>query len=132
MSSETTTPNIGLQVPAFNQPNWQTPLNYDLNKLDLIFGGEVQVPALSVATFTIANVAALLVPYFKSEQPAGAIPGTSYTLSYAPVLLIGLFVNGLLLRPGLDYLVSGLVVTLAAGTTSSTDTVWTVYLWQPD
>jgi len=131
MAGETTTPNIGLQVPAFNQSNWQTPLDYDLNLLDLIFGGEVTVPGLSVTNFTIGNVASLLVPWFKSEQLAGAVPGSIYTFSYVPVLLFGVFQNGLLLRPTLDYTISGLTITLNAGTTVSTDTVWGLYLWQP-
>jgi len=39
MASETTTPNIGLQVPSYNQGNWQVPTNYNWNLIDLIFGG---------------------------------------------------------------------------------------------
>ena len=128
MAGETTTPNIGLQIAAFNQSNWQVPTNFNWNKLDLIFGGQLQVPALDVANFTIGNVAALLLPWFRSEQPAGAVPGSNYTLSYVPALIFGIYVNGLLLRPVLDYVVSGQVVTLNTATTTSTDTVWAVYL----
>ena len=130
MASETTTPNIGLQIAAFNQSNWQVPTNFNWNKLDLIFGGQLQVPALDVANFTVANIAALLTPWFKSEQPAGAIPGSVYTLSYAPALLFGIYQNGLLLRPVLDYTLNGNVVTLAAATTAPTDTMWAIYLWE--
>jgi len=43
----TVTPNIGLQVPAFNQPNWQVPLNYDLNRLDLLLSGNLVLPPIT-------------------------------------------------------------------------------------
>lgn len=55
MAGETTTPNIGLQVPAFNQGNWQVPTNYDWALIDSIFGPDgPQVPALNVAELTVA------------------------------------------------------------------------------
>jgi hypothetical protein len=43
------TPNIGLQIPAFNQTNWQVPINYDLNQLDLFLSGHLSLPALMVS-----------------------------------------------------------------------------------
>ena len=75
MPSETVTPNIGLQVPGFNQSNWQVPTNYNWNLLDLIFGGEITVPALSVESFTLPNIGAILAASFVCEAPAGAFPG---------------------------------------------------------
>lgn len=60
MAGETSTPNIGLQVPGFNQGNWQVPTNYNWNLLDLIFGpGGPQVPALNVGQLTVAEFAGL-------------------------------------------------------------------------
>ena len=126
MASETETPNIGLQVPAFNQPNWQVPLNYNLNLLDLIFGGLVTVPALSVTNFTIGNVGALLATVFINEIPTGAVPGNTYTLSYAPALLLAFCYNGTVLRRGVDYTVAGATVTLTFSTTSG-DSVYALY-----
>ena len=46
--SVTLTPNIQLQVPAYNQSNWQVPLNYDLNRLDLLLSSNMALPNLSI------------------------------------------------------------------------------------
>lgn len=60
MAGETTTPNIGLQIPGFDQGNWQVPFNYDLTLIDNIFGvGGPQVPALNVGQLTVAQFAGL-------------------------------------------------------------------------
>ena len=126
MASETTTPNIGLQVPAFNQANWQVPLNYDLNLIDLIFGGSVQVPALWVVNLVLTNIGAMLAAGYVAETPAGALPGTVYTLSKTPGLITGVYVNGIFQRPGIDYTAVGAVITLSFAT-SSTDTVYATY-----
>ena len=126
MPSETTTPNVGLQVPFYGQANWNVPLQYDLNLLDLIFGGEFTVPALNVATLTVGNLAALLAAILHVETPAGAVPGNTFTLSYAPNVILGFYWNGVLLRPGTDYTVVGSVIT----TTDTVETGWVyaVYL----
>ena len=126
MASETTTPNIGLQVPSYDQGNWQVPTNYNWNLLDLIFGGSVQVPALNVLNFTIGNIGAQLAAVFVAEQPAGAVPGTVYTLNYAPSLILGVFYNGLLQRPGVDYTGVGATITLGFATVSN-DVVYVLY-----
>ena len=126
MPSETTKPNIGLQVPSYDQGNWQVPTNYNWNLLDLIFGGEVQVPALDVLNFTIGNIGSQLAAVFVNETPAGAVPGTVYTLNYAPSLILGVFYNGLLQRPGVDYTVVGAIITLGF-TTVSGDVVYALY-----
>ncbi len=132
MAGETNTPNIGLQVPGFDQGNWQTPTNYNWNLLDLIFGGSIQVPALNVVTLTATNfelpsVIATIAGAFTPETPAGAVPGTVYTCTHIPVVMIGVYVNGLFQRPVLDYALSGNQITLA-GPTSSGDTIYVVYL----
>ena len=129
MASETSTPNIGLQVPALNQPNWQVPLNYNLNLLDLIFGGAVTVPALSVAALTIGNLAAQLAALLVTEQPAGALPGSVFTPTYAPGLVLGFFVNGLYQRPGIDYTLTSGVINVTTAL-ASTEVPYVVYLRQ--
>ena len=126
MSSETTTPNIGLQIPSYDQGNWQVPTDYNWNLLDLIFGGSVQVPALNVLNFTIGNIGSQLAAVFVSEQPAGAVPGTVYTLNYAPSLILGVFYNGVLQRPNVDYTAVGAVVTLGFSTTTG-DVIYALY-----
>jgi hypothetical protein len=43
-SQATNTPNLQLQIPAFNQTNWQVPINYDMNALDGIIAGTQTLP----------------------------------------------------------------------------------------
>jgi hypothetical protein len=126
MPSATTTPNIGLQVAGFDQPNWQVPTNFNWNLLDLIFGGEITVPALSVTELTVGNLGALFAASLVSETPAGSVPGTTFTLSYAPGCVLGVYWNGLLLRPTLDYTIAGLTITTINSVTSGW--VYAVYL----
>ena len=126
MAGETTTPNIGLQVPAFNQPNWQVPINFDLNQLDLIFGGSVVVPALNVTTLTVGSVGALLAASFIPEVPTGAVPGTLYTTTFLPGLFLALFLNGVLQLPGTSYSIAGQNITMV-NSTSAGDVLYALY-----
>lgn len=128
MASETSTPNIGLQIPAFNQPNWQVPTNFNWNLLDLIFGGQFTVPALSVANFIIANIGTQVSNSFVAEIPAGVIPGNAYTMTHVPTVLFGFYWNGIFQRPGIDYTLIGAVITMTTGATVGGDTVYAVYL----
>lgn len=128
MASETSTPNIGLQVPAYNQGNWQVPTNYNWNLLDLIFGGEVTVPALSVANFIIANIGLQIANSFLNEVPSGVIPGNSYTLANVPTVLYAFYWNGIFQRPGIDYTLSGQTITMTTSATSAGDNVYAVYM----
>lgn len=135
MGSPTVLPNTGIQIPANGQSNWQVPLNYDLQIIDNIFGGEQQVPALSVATltvgtFTITNLYALIASISFQEAPAGAVPGTTYTLSFVPWFIYGFYINGILQRPGVDFTQTENVITLANPTTAGS-TLWAVYLVGP-
>jgi hypothetical protein len=112
----TPTPNIGLQVPDFNQPNWQVQINYDLNLLDLIFGGSQAVPALTVTNltvtnFTLANFAALLIAALYSEVPTGSLPGNTFALTYNVGAMIALVINGAIQVLGTDYTVAGNIIT---------------------
>lgn len=125
----TLTPNVGLQIPDLNQPNWQVPINYDLNRLDLIFGGEITVPALSVGTLTFttaAGLASLLISSLLQEQPTGSVPGSVYTTSRVIGFPLSFTVNGLAQRFGIDYTVSGNTLTTNFTTTAG-DKLWLVY-----
>ena len=50
----TVTPNIGLQIPYYGQTNWQVPIQYDLNQLDLLLSGNSPLPGINTwsATYT--------------------------------------------------------------------------------
>lgn len=131
MGTPTVTPNIGLQIPAFNQANWQVQTNYNWELLDAIFGGAFTVPALSVTTldvvnFTISNIGTLLVSACMQQVPSGSFPGTVYTLTRAPLLIMGLYYNGQFLIPGINYSYLGNVITLNFSTNSG-DTLYIVY-----
>lgn len=131
MSTPTLTPNIQLQVPGFNQPNWNVPIVYDLNRLDLLFGGSIQIPSLNVLNLTVqnfdvANFAAALVASCVQQSPSGSFPGNTYTLTRAPLLIMGLYYNGQFLIPGVNYTYLGNVITLNF-TTSAADTLYVVY-----
>lgn len=126
MASETSTPNIGLQIPAFNQPNWQVPLNFDLNLIDLMLGGIIPMPAL--ANFVITNIGAQIAAVSVSEAPTGVIPGNAYTLSFTPSFMIGFYWNGVFQRPTVDYTLTANVITMTTSSTSSGDNVYAVYL----
>ena|ERR1700733_2872599 len=109
MSGFTLTPNVGLQVPNFNQPNWNVPTNYNWFLLDTLFAG----------TLALSNYA--------QEAPGGSIPGTVFELSENPVVLMAVFVNGLFQRPGgLDYTLSGKTITFNAALQEG-DTLYALY-----
>lgn len=58
-SGQSVTANAGLQVPAYQQSNWQVPIIFDLNRLDSIFGGSYAVPSITLSgAITNANQAA--------------------------------------------------------------------------
>lgn len=132
MANVTLTPNIGLQVPGFDQGNWQVPFNYDLNLLDLIFGGALVVPALNVTTlsatnFTLPSVIATIASSFTAEIPAGAVPGTVYTCSHIPIVVLAVFRNGLYQDPATSWTLSGNQITLAQATVLK-DKINVIYL----
>jgi hypothetical protein len=123
----TNTPNVGLQVPDFNQANWQTPTNFNWSLLDQIFGGTVTIPALSVLNLIVTNIATSISNSLIAEQPSGVVPGSTYIVSNTLGAMLGFFINGLLQRPGVDYTVSGNNINLTNPTTSG-DSVFSVYL----
>ena len=130
MAAETTTPNIGLQVPAFNQANWQVPNNFNWNLLDLYLSGQLAIPALHVVSLTADNAGNFRLPPSICEQPVGAIPGTVYTLSRVPTpaTMLQFTYNNSVLRQGIDYTVLSNIVTLNFSTTPG-DTVYASYFY---
>lgn len=129
MAGETITPNLGLQIPGNNQPNWQVPTNYNWNLLDQLFGGQITAPSLSlinlsVVNFTIPNLGTILKNSFVQEIPTGS--GNTYQLSNTASFMVGFYVNGLIQRLGVDYTLNGNIITLT-NATSSGDTVYATY-----
>jgi hypothetical protein len=105
MASETVTPNVGLQIPGYGQFNWQVPIQYDLGLLDLIFGGSFTIPGLSVTNltvgnFTVSNFVALLANAYIAEAPAGTAPTSAYITSHVPLIVLGVYKNGVFQTPG--------------------------------
>lgn len=47
-AQSSSTPNIGLQIPATGSNNWYIPLNYNFTKLDLLLSGNSPLPNLTV------------------------------------------------------------------------------------
>jgi hypothetical protein len=99
MPSETTTPNIGLQIAAYDQANWQVPTNFNWNLLDEIFGGEVEVPALWVGTLTAESITGLglfgvvTVP-FTVTPVFDATAGQEFKITLTDNVLASTFING--------------------------------------
>jgi hypothetical protein len=135
MAGETETPNIGLQIPGFNQGNWQVPTNYNWNLLDQIFGGEVQVPALNVVDLTVVNFAlpnlASIFANSYTVELLGQTSPTTFTFSKIPGLVMLVFYNSGFIFPGSpgtgDYTVSGSVLTTNFAL-SSGDKLYAAYL----
>lgn len=84
-----------------------------------------QEPDTQTAYWTLFLSSTPVTPF--EEIPAGVYPGTVYTMSYTPVSMMGVFLNGNLLRPTTDYTISGTAITLT-NATSSGDTVQAIYL----
>ena len=75
----TTTPNLGLQLPAYQQTNWQVPLNYNMNLLDLTIAGTLTLPtgvapAITTApTWITANTSPTTITNITPAYPGQAI-----------------------------------------------------------
>lgn len=76
-AQSTLTPNVGFQIPAYQQTNWQVPINYNFNILDTVLGGYL---GLQVGTAT-----PMLTPsytnYITGNTASTAI--TNFTNGYA-------------------------------------------------
>ena len=76
----TVTPNIGLQVPYYNQQNWQVPIQYDLNLLDLLISGNSPYNGVNKWSATFTYQAGAIVTY----NGAVYISLQSSNLDYTP------------------------------------------------
>lgn len=124
MGNVTLTPNIGLQVPAVNQANWEVPLNYDLNLLDAILGGTIPFP-LPYAAAIVGALSGLFVTEQATESGSN-----TFTLSNTPLLILAVLYNGTTLVPpgggANGYTLSGQTITLGFSTMPG-DVVYAVY-----
>ena len=67
------------------------------------------------------------VPSVHGETPAGAAPGTVFTLSQQPPTNnVTVYVSGLLLKPNVDYTLSGITLTLAMPTNVAPYVQWPI------
>jgi hypothetical protein len=88
------TPNLQLQIPAYGQQNWQVPMNYNFNRLDLFLSGGLPLPNLTVTgalqatglstwgsttTYSAGNTVIFLGTIYQSLTNAnvGNVPNTS-------------------------------------------------------
>jgi hypothetical protein len=138
MGAPTVTPNIGLQIPAFGQANWQVPTNYNWNLLDKICGGAVQIPALSVVDLTVtnlvaANIVSLITNLAQVEPltPSTGSPTAVWTLAGSVNAFIALFVNGQYQAPT-SYFQAGSTITFKQPLVwTSPANVWAIFLGYP-
>lgn len=77
--AQSTTPNLGLQLPAYQQQNWQVPINYDFTQLDTVLGGVQNLitgatPAISVGSnWQTENLSATTILNFSGGYPGQLI-----------------------------------------------------------
>jgi len=63
LAQVTVTPNIGLQVPYYAQTNWQVPIQFDLNQLDLMLSGNQPLPGINTWSATYTYPSGAVVTY---------------------------------------------------------------------
>lgn len=56
MYSQSSTPNIGLQIPATGSNNWYIPLNYNFTKLDQLLSGNLALTTLNLGTLNVNTI----------------------------------------------------------------------------
>lgn len=79
----TITPNIGLQIPAYQQANWQVPYNFDLSQLDLFLSGKLPIPG--ILTAQINSILCVDGNIYKTINAAvAAIPSVGATVYVPP------------------------------------------------
>lgn len=50
------TPNIGLQLPAYHSNNWNVPLNYNFTQLDRLLSGQQTLPGLGLGFVNVSGL----------------------------------------------------------------------------
>jgi hypothetical protein len=109
-TTPTLTPNLNLQVPGVNQPNWNAAIVYDLNLIDSLFSPSTQPLTKSL---------------FVAEK-LSSVNNYTFNATYSPALVMGIFIGGLYIPPT-QYTVSGNTFTFSFDVTSD---VWCIY-FQP-
>lgn len=78
--AQTTTPNLGMTVPATGQINWQIPMDANLNILDTALGGIASLPAgtatpaiTAAPNWLTANVSSTAISNFTGGFPGQTI-----------------------------------------------------------
>ena len=84
-SGQSVTPNAGLQVPAYQQSNWQVPIIFDLTRLDNVFGGTVAVPSI-VLSGPIVNANQAATKAYVDATAVGFLSASGATMT-GPLVL---------------------------------------------
>jgi hypothetical protein len=78
-AQSTLTPNLSLQIPAYQSTNWQVPLNFNWNLLDTILGGTQTLPTGATPmvgnspNFLTANTSSTSITNFLGGFPGQTI-----------------------------------------------------------
>jgi hypothetical protein len=79
LGQATNTPNLQLQIPGYQQTNWQVPINYDMNLLDAILAGEATLPTgdtptiSQISNWIISNTTSTTITNFLGGLPGQTI-----------------------------------------------------------
>lgn len=94
-----------------------------------VAGSTVDISTMVSVTTTRVYYPTPLYGTLTSETPEGTAPATTYTLSYTPTFIFGVYLNGQFVRPGgLDYTLAANRIIFNAST-SQGDDVYAVYLY---
>ncbi len=69
-----TTPNLGLQLPNYNSPNWGVALNYNFSRLDAFLSGGYSLPPIITSGIGLTNL--LSAPCLGTDATGKVIIGT--------------------------------------------------------
>lgn len=128
-----TTPPGGKLAGVFYNGGLQRPgIDYTISgqqNLTMLFTTDPPDPVTGQNPSLVVLYAIGVVGTVVIEEAGGAYPGTVYTLSQTPLagVLLGLYYNQLFERPGIDYTLAGMAVTLKFSTQAG-DNVYAVYV----
>jgi hypothetical protein len=125
LASAQTTPNLGFNIPPYNFPNWQIPINANFSQLDLMLSGNFTLPAFSVTALYLPSLSNGCIDVSGGTVAStGSACGTSsdYTLSVnGTSLTAGDTVNFNATTPAAP--TNGINVTFATSRSSTTDSL---------
>lgn len=99
-----------------------TPLGQDIQSVDFVGDAVTATRVGTRVVVTITGGSGVTIPVFVRETPIGVFDdlNTTFTLTTTPILgSVRLFLNGLLLAPGVDYTISGTTITFTAAADST-------------